>query len=131
VIDLERLDKVESQFKSAEVRLSLPRFSSELKMNLRNELSQMGMDLAFGRDADFSGMTGEKNLYIDEVIHKAFIEVSESGTEAAAATGAIISLKSAYRDEPVQFNADHPFLYFIRDRRTGCIIFLGRLVRPA
>jgi serpin B len=131
VIDAERLDKVESQFKSAEVRLSLPRFSSELKMNLRNELSQMGMDLAFGRDADFSGMTGEKNLYIDEVIHKAFIEVSESGTEAAAATGAIISLKSAYRDEPVQFNADHPFLYFIRDRRTGCIIFLGRLVRPA
>jgi serpin B len=131
VIDLERLDKVETHFNPAEVSISLPRFRSEMKMDLRRELVKMGMDLPFGRDADFSGMTGEKNLFIDEVIHKAFIEVSESGTEAAAATGAIMSLKSAYRTEPLRFNADHPFLYCIREQRTGCIIFLGRLVRPA
>jgi len=131
VLDLERLNKVESHLTPTEVQLALPKFSFELKTNLRDELSDMGMDLAFGMDADFSGMTGEKNLFIDEVIHKAFIEVSESGTEAAAATGAIISLKSALRDEPVRFNADHPFLYFIRDHQTGCIIFLGRFVRPS
>jgi serpin B len=131
VIDAERIDKMESQIKSAEVFLSLPRFSSEMKMNLKSELSAMGMDLAFGRDADFSGMDGRKDLFIDEVIHKAFIEVSETGTEAAAASAAIMSLKSAYHEEPLRFNADHPFLYYIRDHRTGCIIFLGRLVRPA
>jgi serpin B len=89
------------------------------------------MGTAFNRDADLSGMTGEKNLYIDEVIHKAFIEVNETGTEAAAATAAIIGLKSSLRDEPVRFNADHPFLYFLLDRQTGCIIFTGRLVKPS
>ena len=131
VIDLQRLDKVETHFNPAEVSVSLPKFKSEMELNLRRELIKMGMDLPFGRDADFSGMTGDKNLFIDEVIHKAFIEVSESGTEAAAATGAVMSLKSALREEPLRFNADHPFLYCIRDRRTGSIIFLGRLVRPA
>ena len=90
VIDHERLQKMEPQFKPAEVYVSLPKFSLELKMNLSEELAGMGMDLAFGMDADFSGMNGKKNLFIDEVIHKAFIEVSESGTEAAAATAAVI-----------------------------------------
>ncbi len=131
VLDLDRLNRVDSQLKFTEVWISLPRFTLELKMNLRRELSSMGMDLAFGRYADFSGMTGEKNLFIDEVIHKAFIEVSERGTEAAAATAAIMSLKSALREEPVRFNADHPFLYYIRDEQTGCIIFFGRLVIPS
>jgi len=131
VIDNEGLAQVESQFETTEVQLSLPKFSFELKLNLRKELTDMGMDLAFSREADFSGMNGEKNLYIDEVIHKAFIGVSENGTEAAAATAAIISLKSALREEPVRFNADHPFLYYIKDHQTGCIIFLGRLVKPS
>ena len=91
----------------------------------------MGMDLAFSRAADFSGMSGDKSLYIDEVIHKAFIEVSESGTKAAAATSALIGLKSALSEDPVRFIADHPFLYLIKDHQTGCIIFLGRLVKPS
>jgi serpin B len=76
-------------------------------------------------------MTGEENLYVDEVIHKAFIEVNEMGTEAAAATAAIIGLKSSLRDEPVRFYADHPFVFFLLDRQTGCIIFTGRLVKPS
>ncbi len=88
------------------------------------------MGTAFSRNADLSGMTGEKNLYIDEVIHKAFIEVSETGTEAAAATAAIIGLKSGLRDDPVRFFADHPFVYFLLDQQTGCIIFIGRFVKP-
>ncbi|MCK4747998.1 MAG: serpin family protein, partial [Bacteroidales bacterium] len=130
VLDHERLATVESQFESAEVHVSLPKFKSELMLNLKNELSAMGMSLAFSRDADLSGMSGEKNLFIDEVLHKAFIEVSENGTEAAAATAAVIGLKSALREEPARFNADHPFLYLIRDQQTGCIIFIGRLVKP-
>jgi serpin B len=131
VLNNDRLDRVESQFTDTELSVSLPKFTLELKLNLKNELSSMGMNLAFERGADFSGMTGEKNLYIDEVIHMAFIEVSENGTEAAAATAAIISLKSALREDPVIFNADHPFLYLIRDHQSGSIIFMGRLVRPS
>jgi serpin B len=76
-------------------------------------------------------MTGEKNLYVDEVVHKAFIEVNEKGTEAAAATAAMIGLKSILRDDPVRFNADHPFVFFLFDRQTGCIIFFGRFVKPS
>ncbi len=131
LIDYERLLKMESGFETKEVSLSLPKFSFEMKTNLSKELSSMGMEKAFGMGADFSGMNGKLDLYIDEVIHKAFIEVSENGTEAAAATGAVISLKSALRDEPEVFNADHPFLYLIRDHETGSIIFMGRFVKPS
>ncbi|MFC2115108.1 serpin family protein [Bacteroidota bacterium] len=131
VLDLEKLSLVEAQLTPKEVYVSMPKFSSELQFNLRKELSGMGMEKAFSRDADFSGMTGEKNLFIDEVVHKAFIEVSESGTKAAAATSAIMGLKSALIEDPERFNADHPFLYLIKDHQTGCIIFLGRLVKPS
>lgn len=131
VIDFERINLVLAGMAAREVQLALPKFSSELQINLRHALTSMGMGTAFSRDADLSGMTGEKNLYVDEVIHKAFIEVNEQGTEAAAATAAIISLKSSLREEPVRFNANHPFVFFLLDRQTGCIIFAGRLVKPS
>lgn len=130
VISYERINLVISGLETREVQLALPKFKSELIVNLRQELTSMGMGTAFSRNADLSGMTGEKNLYIDEVIHKAFIEVSETGTEAAAATAAIIGLKSGLRDDPVRFFADHPFVYFLLDQQTGCIIFIGRFVKP-
>jgi serpin B len=131
VINYERINLVVSEMGTREVQLALPKFKSELQINLRDELTSMGMGTAFSRNADLSGMTGEKNLYVDEVIHKAFIEVNEKGTEAAAATAAIISLKSSLRDDPVRFNADHPFIFFLIDRQTSCIIFTGRLVKPS
>jgi serpin B len=131
VLDYDRLQLVLSDMATTEVSLSLPKFRSEMTLNLKQELTAMGMGTAFSRYADLSGMTGEKNLFIDEVIHKAFIEVSETGTEAAAATAAIIGLKSSLRDEPVVFNADHPFIYFLIDRETDCIIFTGRFVKPS
>ena len=131
VINYERINLVISGMGTREVQLALPKFRSELQINLRQELTSMGMGTAFSRHADLSGMTGEENLYVDEVIHKAFIEVNEMGTEAAAATAAIIGLKSSLRDDPVRFNADHPFVFFLLDRQTGCIIFTGRLVKPS
>lgn len=131
VINYERINLVISGMGTREVQLVIPKFRSELQINLRQELTSMGMGTAFSRHADLSGMTGEKNLYVDEVIHKAFIEVNEKGTEAAAATAAIIGLKSSLRDDPVRFNADHPFVFFLLDRQTGCIIFTGRLVKPS
>jgi serpin B len=131
VITYERLNLVIAEMGTREVQLALPKFRSEHQINLRQELTSMGMGTVFSRYADLSGMTGEKNLYVDEVIHKAFIEVNEMGTEAAAATAAIIDLKSGLRDDPVRFNADHPFIFFLLDRQTGCIIFAGRFVKPS
>jgi serpin B len=90
----------------------------------------MGMPSAFGA-ADFSGIAGHRDLALSDVIHKAFVDVSEEGTEAAAATGAGAVLVSAVLpDKPVVFRADHPFIFVIRDTRSGLILFAGRLTNP-
>ena len=88
----------------------------------------MGMRRAFGGKADFSGMTGEKDLYISDVVHQSFVEVDEEGTEAAAATGVVMRKTSVVRKK--QFKADHPFIFMIKDDQTGTILFLGRLGNP-
>ncbi|MBT4664908.1 MAG: serpin family protein [Opitutae bacterium] len=104
-----------------------PKFKMTSEFSLSQQLQALGMKKAFG-DADFSGMNGTKNLYISAVLHKAFVEVNEEGTEAAAATAVVISLKSARRYP--SFRADHPFLFLIRDKATGSILFLGRYAKP-
>lgn len=116
---------------STEVRLSLPKFQTTFKINLGATLSQMGMPLAFSSSADFSGMTGRRDLCISEVIHQAFINVDEKGTEAAAAT-AVIMKEMAVRNpaEPKIFNADHPFIFLIKDNATGSILFMGKIMNP-
>lgn len=131
VLTHEHIKRINSGLVTREVQVTLPKFRSAFQINLRQELTALGMGTAFTRQADLSGMTGEKNLFVDEVIHKAFIEVNEQGTEAAAATAAIIGLKSSLREEPIRFKADHPFIFFLVDRQTGCIIFTGRLVKPS
>jgi serpin B len=117
----------ESMF-SKKVDLWLPRFRVETQYNLNQPLKDLGMNSAFSGDADFSGMTGNKELFISDVAHKAFVEVSEEGTEAAAATGAVMSKTSLVKK--VEFRADHPFIYLIKDNRTGSILFMGRLYEP-
>ena len=116
---------------SQEVRLSLPKFQTTYKSNLGTTLSRMGMPLAFSANADFSGMTGKQDLCISEVIHQAFINVDEKGTEAAAAT-AVIMKATAIRmpNEPKIFNADHPFIFLIKDNTTGSILFMGKIMNP-
>ena len=81
-------------------------------------------------EADFSGMSGSRDFAISAIVHKAFVEVEEKGTEAAAATGVVMARASMVAAPPPVFRADHPFLFLIRDNRTGSILFLGRLVRP-
>jgi serpin B len=90
----------------------------------------MGMPIAFTDGADFSGMTGKRDLYIDEVIHKAFVSVDEAGTEAAAASAVIMKLTAMPTDTAV-VTVDRPFIYLIRDIETGAILFFGRVVNPA
>jgi serpin B len=111
-----------------EVVVALPKFKLTSQFSLKDTLSAMGMVDAFTDSADFSGIDGNKNLFISAVIHKAFVDVNEEGTEAAAAT-AVIAQPTAARINPV-FRADHPFLFLIRDKRSGSILFLGRVVNP-
>ena len=105
----------------------LPKFKMTEEFDLRQVLSELGMPLAFEPGAaDFSGMNGGKErLYISDVVHKAFVEVNEEGTEAAAATAIFTTVSG--RIGPA-FRADHPFVFLIRDNRSGAILFLGRLV---
>ena len=112
------------------VLVSLPRFKVESEFLLKPVLCALGADLAFSGGADFSGI-GEERLAISEVIHKAFGEVNEEGTEAAAATAVILTRGGAFRPtQPKVFNADHPFLFFIRDRKTNAVLFCGRVLDP-
>lgn len=113
-----------------ELDVFLPKFKFEAEYQLQDVLSGMGMADAFELPpADFSGISGYKDLYITKVIHKAVIEVNEAGSEAAAATAVIVGTKSVqFRPE---FKADRPFLFFIRHNATGSILFQGRMVNPA
>jgi serpin B len=112
-----------------EVIVTLPKFKATSEFSLGDTLSAMGMPLAFTPGmADFSGMNGSRNLFIQAVVHKAFVDVNEQGTEAAASTGVAVGLASA----PIrtEFRADHPFVYLIRDTHSGSILFLGRMANP-
>jgi serpin B len=113
------------------VDVALPRFKVEAGFELQDALSALGMPLAFTGSADFSGMNGRRDLFISAVIHKAFADVNEEGTEAAAATAVVMTRAAAARPEPVvTFRADHPFVFLIRDLRNGSLLFLGRVADP-
>jgi len=109
------------------VIVSLPRFKVTCDYELNKIMGTMVMPIAFTPDADFSGMDGTKELFISNIVHKAFVYVNEEGTEAAAATAVVMSKNG--KSHPV-FYADHPFIFIIRDERTGAILFLGRLMTP-
>jgi serpin B len=111
------------------VEVAVPKFRAESEFSLRGVLSGMGMRTAFTGSADFSGIDDRRDLMLSDLRHKAFVEVSEEGTEAAAATGAVVQM-IAMPAPPVQFRADHPFVFVIRDTRSGLILFEGRLVKP-
>jgi serine protease inhibitor len=111
-----------------EVQVWLPRFEITFPFELSETLRSMGMVDAFDTD-DFAGMVGADALHIQAVLHKAFVAVNEEGTEAAAATAVVMGLRCAPPPTPV-FRADHPFLFLIREKSTGSILFLGRVIKP-
>lgn len=111
-----------------EVELYLPKLKMEENYDLTSTLSNMGIQNAFVPVlADFTRMSAKKDLFISKVIHKAFVEVSEEGTEAAAATGVLVMRSRTPR---VTFKANHPFLFFIRHNKSKTILFFGRLCSP-
>ncbi|XP_074002307.1 heterochromatin-associated protein MENT-like isoform X3 [Numenius arquata] len=112
----------------AEVDLYLPKLKLEENYDLKSTLSSMGIRNAFDPvQADFTGMSAKKDLVISKVIHKAFVEVNEEGTEAAAATGVLVLRSKA---PAMTFKADHPFLFFIKHNKSQTILFFGRLCSP-
>jgi serpin B len=112
-----------------QVQITLPKFKITAEFHLNNVLKQLGIKDAFERQrADFSGMTTRDKLFISHVVHKAFVDVNEAGTEAAAATAVVMDRLSL--PPPGIFNADHPFIFLIRDARTGSILFMGRVADP-
>jgi serpin B len=125
------LSKTIADLRKRKVDIFLPRFKLESRFELNDPLSKLGMQDAFGSKADFSGMDGTRLLYISAVLHKAWGEVNEEGTEAAAATVVgMRALSAAIPAPPPVFRADHPFIFLIRDTRSGSVLFLGRLAEP-
>jgi serpin B len=122
--------QVTQGFDDESVIVSLPRFRIEMSFKLKPVLCALHVDLPFSDDADFSGI-GDGPLKISDLIHKAFIEVNEEGTEAAAATAARMMLSTGVGGpvaEPKVFRADHPFLFFIWERKTNTVLFAGRVL---
>lgn len=132
-LSAKQLAQVLQSIQYRRIDLSLPRFKIEQSAALSQVLQALGMKLAFDADkADFSGMCTAEPLYIGEVLHKAFVRVDEEGTEAAAATAVMMGAGAAMiREEPLRVQVDRPFVFVIRDQKTGEILFMGRVMNPA
>jgi serpin B len=125
-----RLESILAQLDTRSVLVRMPSFELEDAFLLKEPLSDLGMPVAFiPRQADLSGMDGTRELYISEVVHKSFVKVNESGTEAAAATAVIVAAEGMPMDL-VNLDVDRPFIFLIRDQPTGTILFLGRVLDP-
>jgi serpin B len=113
--------------KTGDLDINMPKFKFDSSSSLKSALSALGMLVAFTDQADFSGITGQQDLRIRDVLHKAFVAVDEAGTEAAAASGAVFVLVTM---PPHSITVDQPFIFLIRDMQTGAILFVGRVVNP-
>lgn len=134
ILTVDQINSWDKQLHQQEVEVYLPKFKTTKDFMLNAMLVKMGMVNAFQvpsdiNGADFSGISGVKDLYITAAIHKAFVEVNEEGTEAAAATAVDMSTEGVPPPAPI-FRADHPFIFFIKDNKSGAILFMGRIVNP-
>ncbi|MGC8844208.1 MAG: serpin family protein, partial [bacterium] len=128
-LNLENLNRWRGMLQSREVTVYFPRFKMERKYAMVDDLMKMGMKSAFDpAKADLSGLTGKRDLYVTSVYHQAYVEVNEEGTEAAGATGIVVGRTAV--EKRIIFRADHPFIFLIQDRKTGNILFIGRVHNP-
>ncbi|MGV7976404.1 MAG: serpin family protein [Anaerolineaceae bacterium] len=129
-LDADRLDAVLGSLSTASVTLSMPKFKLESSFGLSETMKTLGMTDAFTPGiADFSGMEDTRSLYISDLLHKAYVDVNEEGTEAAAATAVVVGMTSMPAENHT-ISFDHPFLFLIRDIQTNTILFMGRLADP-
>ena len=130
-LDIQQISVLRKGLVSTRNDVYFPKFKLETKYSLSKTLGAMGMPTAFTDKADFSDMDGSNDLYIGDVIHQAFIDVNEEGTEAAAATAVVIGVGAVQPEQqPPVFRADHPFIFLIQDTETGNILFMGRVINP-
>lgn len=126
----EKLLSLRSALHNQTVELHMPRFSQSNDFDLEATLSQLGITDMFDEStADLSGINGKKDLFVSRVVHKAYIDVNEEGSEAAAATASVIQMRTMERN--VQFVMDRPFLFFIHDSKTSLMLFMGRVMTPS
>ncbi|MBN2360613.1 MAG: serpin family protein [Deltaproteobacteria bacterium] len=130
-LDAKAFEEYVATLQPTEVNVHLPRFRLEQTLVLPDTLKAMGMKKAFvGGQADFSGMDGTRQLYISAAFHKAFVEVNEEGTEAAAATAVVMGRSASVEPPKPDFRADHPFMFALRDSKSGSVLFVGRVADP-
>jgi serpin B len=139
ILSTDKFNQWRANLRMNDVSVHLPKFTLHTSYKLKENLSEMGMSSAFDCElADFSGIDGYKtaclygNLYIDQVYHKAFVDVDEKGTEAAASTAIVMTVAVMGGGvPPLEFNADHPFVFLIYDNHTGLILFAGQMEDPS
>lgn len=128
-LNVAQMNEWSKHLKPAEVDVYLPKFKLQESYKMKDLLSQMGMPVAFDEGkAEFNLFNTRRRLFLDDVIHKAVVEVDEKGTKAAAATAVVVAVESA--SMPITFKADHPFMFVIKDNKTGAILFLGQVNKP-
>ncbi len=132
IVTAEWVEEIVAKLQKRDVCLAMPKFMYEGSLELKGILAELRMRAAFDpTKADFSGMGGTKDLYLDEVYHKAVVAVDEAGTEAVAATGVVVTAKAAPLSRPcIAVSVDRPFVFFIRDMETGVILVVGRILDP-
>jgi len=130
-LSIGRMDAILAQLCSERVALAMPKFELTSEFSLANTLAKLGMPDAFQLGvADFSGMDGTRDLFIDHVAHKAYVSVDEAGTEAAAATAVVVPELAMPSHDLIHITIDHPFIFLIRDIETGTILFMGQVMNP-
>ncbi len=133
-LSLEKLSDIRKGLQERLVEVYIPKFKFSTKYSLVDNLKGIGLTIPFASEADFSGIDGKKDLFISDVIHQAFVDVNEEGTEAAAATAVIFGATAAPPSRRIEipvFRADHPFIFIIQERETGNILFMGRVSDPS
>jgi serpin B len=128
-LDADQLDTILGALAPTSLHLALPRFRYDAGFELRDALTDLGMVDAFDDRADFSGIDGTHELFIEQVYHQAFVDVDEAGTEAAAASAVTVARKGALMAD-LGVRVERPFLFLIRDMDTNAILFLGHVVNP-
>jgi serpin B len=124
------LQQISKSFNNKLVNIGLPRFKLETNYELSDGLKKMGMKSAFTPEGDFSGISGTEKLYIDKILHKSKLDVSEKGTEASSVT-AVISMRSTkIAQDPIEFKVNRPFYFIIRENQNKLILFMGYVANP-
>lgn len=130
-LNTDLIKKITDSCYTTSTSLTIPKFTMQSGIRLKNPLEKLGLKSAFTQQADFSGITNDKPIFLDQILHRTWIELDEEKTEAAAATSTTIYIRGISQSKSMNFKADHPFIFFLKNNQTNALIFMGRYVLPA